>query len=54
MLQGVPETLAVDLLQRGKIDLSECYTRDTFIVAKKEIGVGETRAGQKNLAFSIT
>lgn len=34
-LERVLEALARDLKERGKLDLSECFIDDTFIVAKK-------------------
>jgi hypothetical protein len=30
-------TLATDLKQRGRLDLSECFIDGTFIVAKKQL-----------------
>ena len=35
MLQQILETLAQDLEQRGKLDLSECFIDGTFVAAKK-------------------
>ncbi len=34
-MKRVRETLAQDLLERGKLDLSETFIDGTFIVAKK-------------------
>lgn len=35
VIQHILETLAEDLRQRGKLDLSECFIDGTFVVAKK-------------------
>ena len=35
VLQQILETLAQDLEQRGKLDLSECFIDGTFVAAKK-------------------
>ena len=34
-LKNVLETIAEDLRTRGELDLSECFTRGTFVTAKK-------------------
>jgi hypothetical protein len=36
VLGTVLEALALDLKERGEIDLSECYMDGTFVAAKKE------------------
>jgi transposase len=46
-LKKVLETLAKDLLERGKLDLSECFIDGTFIVAKKGATKSEKPSGAK-------
>jgi hypothetical protein len=41
ILKRVLETLAKDLQERGKFDLSECFIDATFVVAKKGAPVSE-------------
>ncbi len=50
-LRRVLETLAKDLQLRGKLDISECFTRGTFIVAKKGAAKWERPSGAKALGF---
>src|SRR5215813_15178049 len=50
-LERVLEARAADLNGRGKLDLSEGFTRGTFLVAKKGAGcVGARHAGQRGEA----
>jgi transposase len=46
-LKNILETLAKDLLVRGKLDLSECFIDGTFIVAKKGAAELEKPSGAK-------
>jgi transposase len=46
-LRKVLETLAEDLHQRGRLDLSECFIDGTFIVAKKGASEWEQPSGAK-------
>jgi transposase len=46
-LKNILETLAEDLLVRGKLDLSECFIDGTFIVAKKGAAELEKPSGAK-------
>ena len=46
-LKRVLETLAQDLLERGKLDLSETFIDGTFIVAKKGASKWERPSGAK-------
>ncbi len=46
-LKNILETLAEDLLIRGKLDLSECFIDGTFIVAKKGALVLERASGAR-------
>jgi transposase len=46
-LKTVLETLAQDLLERGKLDLSETFIDGTFIVAKKGASVWEKPSGAR-------
>jgi hypothetical protein len=43
-LERVLEALARDLKDRGKLDLSECFSDATFVVAKKEFIVRVNRS----------
>lgn len=45
------ETLAQDLLERGKFDLSETFFDGTFVTAKKGLICGKDQAWQRHLAF---
>lgn len=46
-LRRVLETLAQDLLERGKLDLSETFIDGTFVSAKKGASVSERPSGAK-------
>lgn len=46
-LRKILETLAQDLLERGKLDLSETFIDGTFIVAKKGASKWERPSGAK-------
>jgi transposase len=50
VLRKVLEALAQDLEERGKIDLSECFTRGTFAVAKKGGSAWERPSGARVLS----
>lgn len=47
ILRKVLETLAADLQERGKFDLSECFIDATFVVAKKGAPVSEKPSGAR-------
>ena len=47
LLQHILEVLAQDLEERGRIDLSECFTDATFVVAKKGDQRWERPSGAK-------
>src|SRR5579884_999273 len=46
-LERVLDSLAHDLKERGKLDVSECFIDGTFIVAKKGADVWERPSGAK-------
>jgi transposase len=45
--ERILETLARDLKERGKLDLSECFIDGTFVVAKKGADAWERPSGQR-------
>src|SRR5262249_2751992 len=49
-LECVLEALARDLKKRGGLDLSECFTRGTFVAAKKGGLCGADQAGERDEA----
>src|SRR3954451_15213607 len=47
VLSAILEALALDLEERGQIDLSECYIDGTFVAAKKGGSASERPSGAK-------
>jgi transposase len=45
VLDEVLRTLALDLKERGSLDLSECFVDGTFVQAKRGRGGGKDQAG---------
>jgi transposase len=45
--ERIPEPLAVDLKERGELDLSECFIDGTFIMAKRGRVCGFDQAGAR-------
>jgi hypothetical protein len=53
-MRKVLKTLAVDLRSSDGLDLSQYFTRGTFIVAKKELPSGKNQAGQRHEVRGVT
>jgi transposase len=47
VLSAILEALALDLEERGEIDLAECYIDGTFVVAKKGERASERPSGAR-------